>query len=232
MLNHTRRRRRPRVRRCRCAASTTRRTTASIPAMRARYVDDAGYRQHVGARAPRPLRLALDVLRHYAAHAGVDGFRLDLAITLARRDGGFDPDAPLLQARSRRIRCCARCKFDRRAWDIGPRRLSTRRVSGRLGRMERPLSRRRAAVLARRAALTSDELATRLAGSADVFRSRRAAVVLDQLRHRARWLHARRPRRPREQAQRGERRRQSRRHRRRIGPWNHGVEGASRRSRK
>ena len=61
------------------------------------------------------------------------------------------------------------------------------------------------------------ELATRLAGSSDIFAARsRAAVALDQLRRRARRLHARRPRVLRDEAQRGERRGQPRRQQRRI----------------
>nr|WP_242534931.1 glycogen debranching protein GlgX [Roseococcus suduntuyensis] len=48
---------------------------------------------------PWPLRLVMDALRHWAEGAGVDGFRLDLATTLGRREGhGFDPHAPLLAA--------------------------------------------------------------------------------------------------------------------------------------
>ena len=47
-----------------------------------------------------PLRLVMDALRHWALEAGVDGFRLDLATTLGRRDpgGAFDAAAPLLAA--------------------------------------------------------------------------------------------------------------------------------------
>jgi glycogen operon protein len=49
---------------------------------------------------PWPLRLVMDALRHWALEAGVDGFRLDLATTLGRRDpeGRFDSNAPLLAA--------------------------------------------------------------------------------------------------------------------------------------
>ncbi len=48
---------------------------------------------------PWPLRLVMDALRHWAEAAGVDGFRLDLATTLGRReDHRFDPHAPLIAA--------------------------------------------------------------------------------------------------------------------------------------
>jgi glycogen operon protein len=62
-----------------------------------RYVDDAGCGNALALDRPWPLRLAMDALRHWAS-AGFDGFRLDLATTLARREDGFDPDAPLIQA--------------------------------------------------------------------------------------------------------------------------------------
>ncbi len=65
---------------------------------RARYVDDTGCGNTLALDRPPVLRLAMDVLRYYAEAAGVDGFRFDLATTMGRRDDGFDPAAPLLQA--------------------------------------------------------------------------------------------------------------------------------------
>ena len=44
------------------------------------------------------VQLVLDSLRHYVRHAGVDGFRFDLAPVLGRNESGFDPDASLLRA--------------------------------------------------------------------------------------------------------------------------------------
>jgi glycogen operon protein len=63
-----------------------------------RLADDAGCGNTLALDRPWPLRLAMDALRHWALAAGVDGFRLDLATTLGRRDAGFDPHAPLLAA--------------------------------------------------------------------------------------------------------------------------------------
>ena len=62
------------------------------------YANDAGCGNTLALDSPWALRLAMDALRHWAQAAGLDGFRLDLASTLARRDGGFDADAPLIQA--------------------------------------------------------------------------------------------------------------------------------------
>ena len=85
----------------------------------ARYVDDAGCGNTLALERPPGLRLALDVLRYYALFAGVDGFRLDLATTLARRAGEFDPDAPLLQAIAQDPVLRER-KFIVEPWDLGP----------------------------------------------------------------------------------------------------------------
>jgi glycogen operon protein len=63
-----------------------------------RYVDDSGCGNTLALDRPWPLRLAMDAMRHWAEAAGLDGFRLDLATTLARRPEGFDPAAPLIQA--------------------------------------------------------------------------------------------------------------------------------------
>ena len=62
------------------------------------YVNDAGCGNTLALDRPWPLRLAMDALRHWAEQAGLDGFRLDLATTLARREHGFDTTAPLLSA--------------------------------------------------------------------------------------------------------------------------------------
>jgi len=49
--------------------------------------------------SPTVIRLVADALRHWAGELGVDGFRLDLASVLGRpRGGAFDPDAPMLTA--------------------------------------------------------------------------------------------------------------------------------------
>ncbi len=63
-----------------------------------RYANDAGCGNTLALDRPWPLRLAMDAMRHWVLAAGVEGFRLDLGTTLGRRDDGFDPGAPLLAA--------------------------------------------------------------------------------------------------------------------------------------
>ena len=64
----------------------------------AHYVNDAGTGNILACDRPAVVRLVMDALRTWVERAGVDGFRFDLATTLARRDDGFDPAAPLLAA--------------------------------------------------------------------------------------------------------------------------------------
>jgi glycogen operon protein len=83
-----------------------------------RYANDAGCGNTLALDRPWPLRLVMDAFRHWAEQAGLDGFRLDLATTLARRDTGFDADAPLIQA-MRQDPVLRRLLIVAEPWDIG-----------------------------------------------------------------------------------------------------------------
>ncbi|WP_137113447.1 glycogen debranching protein GlgX [Mesorhizobium sp. GR13] len=63
-----------------------------------RLANDTGTGNTVACDRPVVQRLVLDSLRHFVRHAGVDGFRLDLAPILGRDDNGFDARAALLRA--------------------------------------------------------------------------------------------------------------------------------------
>ena len=137
---------------------------------RARYADDTGCGHAVALDRPPALRLAMDALRHWAQAAGVDGFRFDLGTTLGRRDDGFDPAAPLLQAIAQDP-LLRDLKIVAEPWDVG--------YGGyRLGGFPAPWGewndrfRDAARRYWRGDAGTVGELATRLAGSADVFAAR------------------------------------------------------------
>jgi glycogen operon protein len=60
------------------------------PADAARYVDTSGCGNALNVGNPSCLRMIMDSLRYWVTEMGVDGFRFDLAPTLARQDGGFD----------------------------------------------------------------------------------------------------------------------------------------------
>ncbi|MCQ0990194.1 glycogen debranching protein GlgX [Jiella marina] len=69
-------------------------------------------------RAP-VTRLFVDTLRHYVQTMGIDGFRYDLAPVLGRSDDGFSPDAPLLTAIGTDPVLRDRIHVAE-SWDIGP----------------------------------------------------------------------------------------------------------------
>lgn len=60
--------------------------------------NESGCGNVLALERPWPLRLAMDALRHWAEAAGVDGFRLDLAAALCRVGGEFREDSPFLLA--------------------------------------------------------------------------------------------------------------------------------------
>ena len=137
----------------------------------ARYVDDTGCGNALALDRPPALRMALDVLRYYAATTGVDGFRFDLATTLGRRADGFDPDAPLLQAIAQDP-ALRDLKLIAEPWDVGPGgyRLGAFPPGwGEWNDQYRDTVRK----YWRGDPSRIGDLATRLAGSADVFAARR-----------------------------------------------------------
>ncbi|MDM7832381.1 glycogen debranching protein GlgX [Cellulomonas edaphi] len=69
-------------------------------------------------RAP-VVRMTLDSLRYWATVVGVDGFRFDLAVTLARDADGFTPSHPLLVAAAASPSLDG-LKFIAEPWDVGP----------------------------------------------------------------------------------------------------------------
>jgi glycogen debranching enzyme GlgX len=86
---------------------------------RSGYVNDAGCGNILAMDHPIAVRLSTDALRAWAVYGGLDGFRLDLAATLGRREGGFDRDAPFLVA-VEQDPVLSRCAMIAEPWDIGP----------------------------------------------------------------------------------------------------------------
>ncbi|MDG4876443.1 glycogen debranching protein GlgX [Mesorhizobium sp. WSM4935] len=84
-----------------------------------RLVNDTGTGNTVACDHPVVREMVLDTLRHFVRFAGVDGFRFDLAPVLGRVDGAFDPEAPLLQAIGGDPLLADRVLIAE-PWDIGP----------------------------------------------------------------------------------------------------------------
>ena len=143
----------------------------------------------------------------------VDGFRFDLASTLARelhevdRLGAFfdiiHQDPVLSQV-----------KLIAEPWDLGEGRLPGRQLPGAVVGVERQVPRRRAAVLEGRRRPGRRVRHPPVRQQRPVRVERPSAVREHQLRHLPRRLHAARPGLLRPKAQRGQRRRQPRRRRR------------------
>ena len=84
-----------------------------------RLINDTGTGNSIDCNHPVAQRLILDSLRHFVTAAGVDGFRFDLAPALGRLPAGFDSDAPLLAAMRGDPLLSDRILVAE-PWDIGP----------------------------------------------------------------------------------------------------------------
>ncbi|MER9543421.1 glycogen debranching protein GlgX [Mesorhizobium sp. M0437] len=82
-------------------------------------VNDTGTGNTLACEHPVVREMVLDTLRHFVQRAGVDGFRFDLAPILGRVAGVFDADAPLLNA-IRNDPVLGDRVLIAEPWDIGP----------------------------------------------------------------------------------------------------------------
>ena len=90
------------------------------PADRRRTRDFTGCGNSLNLAQPRVLQLVLDSLRYWVQQMGVDGFRFDLASTLARdgAEAGFDPGSGFFDA-VRQDPVLAGVKLIAEPWDVG-----------------------------------------------------------------------------------------------------------------
>jgi len=84
-----------------------------------RYRDFTGTGNSLNAPHPRALALVMDSLRYWVQEMHVDGFRFDLASTLARGVDDFDPQGAFLDAIAQDP-VLSRVKLIAEPWDIGP----------------------------------------------------------------------------------------------------------------
>ena len=113
------------------------------------YVNDAGTGNCLALDRPLVIDMAIGALKRWMVQGGVDGFRFDLGTSLGRRDTGFDPEAPFFQALAADP-VLAKARLIAEPWDVGPGGYRLGQFPPRVRRMERPLSRRRAPLLAGR----------------------------------------------------------------------------------
>ncbi len=137
------------------------------PEDKTRYIDATGCGNSLNVAHPAVLCLVVDSLRHWAEEFRIDGFRFDLAPSLARDAGGFDPESPFFRAIADDPVLSGR-KLIAEPWDMG--------ADGyQLGNFPRGWAewngrfRDAARRFWRAAPGQAAEFATRLAGSADIF---------------------------------------------------------------
>jgi isoamylase len=83
------------------------------------YNDFTGTGNALELRHPKVLCMVMDSLRYWVTIMGVDGFRFDLATTLARVDGTYDEHAGFLDAVAQDP-VLGRVKLIAEPWDTGP----------------------------------------------------------------------------------------------------------------
>jgi glycogen debranching enzyme GlgX len=82
------------------------------------YMDFTGCGNAFDLRHPRVLQLVTDSLRYWVEQMHVDGFRFDLATTLAREHSGFDDHCGFLDS-VRQDPVLSRVKLIAEPWDVG-----------------------------------------------------------------------------------------------------------------
>ena len=113
-------------------------------------------------RHPHVLRLIVDSLRYWVTEMHVDGFRFDLAASLARQFHDVDRVSAffdLIQVDP----VVSQAKLIAEPWDLGDGGLPDRQLPDAMGRMERAVPRHRPRLLARGRRLA--DFAYRLTGS-------------------------------------------------------------------
>ncbi len=148
------------------------------------HVDTTGCGNSLDFREPRVIQLALDSLRYWVQELHVDGFRFDLAPTLARGRDGYDPEHAFLMA-LRTDPVLADIKLIAEPWDLGPQGWRTGQFPAPFAEWnDRFRDGLRDFWLIDTARLAHHEhargvrdLATRLAGSADLFAADRGPLA-------------------------------------------------------
>src|SRR5271156_4606556 len=131
------------------------------------YINDAGTGNCLALDRPLVIDMAIGALKRWMIHGGFDGFRFDLATTLGRRADGFDPKAPFFQALAADP-ILAKARLIAEPWDVGPGGYQLGRFGPAFAEWNdrfRDAARR----FWRGDAGLRGEIATRMAGSRDVF---------------------------------------------------------------
>ena len=148
------------------------------------YINDTGTGNTINLSHQGVLKMVTDSLRYWATEMRVDGFRFDLATILAREPHGFDEGGGFLDSVPAGSGA-ERREAHRRALGLRAGRLSGRPFLAGLGRVERPLSRYDARVLARRLRQIAGACRAPLGLRRSLQPARTPADCIGQLHHRA-----------------------------------------------
>ena len=82
------------------------------------YMDTTGTGNSLLMRHPHVLQMIMDSLRYWVLDMHVDGFRFDLAATLARQEGGFSPMSAFFDLVAQDP-VVSQAKLIAEPWDVG-----------------------------------------------------------------------------------------------------------------
>ena len=89
------------------------------PSNPATYINDMGTGNCLALDRPLVIDMAIGALKRWMIHGGFDGFRFDLATALGRRAKGFDPHAPFFDALAADP-VLKNARLIAEPWDVGP----------------------------------------------------------------------------------------------------------------
>ena len=90
----------------------------TVPGNARYYMDHTGCGNTLNMPHPRVMQMVTDCLRYWMTEMGVDGFRFDLALSLARLPNGYHPGCPFLSAIGQDP-IISRAKLIAEPWDVG-----------------------------------------------------------------------------------------------------------------
>ena len=171
------------------------------------YMDYTGTGNSLNMRHPHVLQLIMDSLRYWHLEMHVDGFRFDLASTLARELHDVDRLSSFFDL-IQQDPVISQVKLIAEPWDVGEGGYQVGNFPAALVGVERQVPRQHPRLLARHRLHDRRLREPHLRQLRSLRDERPQAVREHQLRHGARRLHAARPRLVQREAQRGERREQ------------------------
>ena len=176
-----------------------------VDANKQHYYDTTGTGNSLLMRHPHVLQLIMDSLRYWVLDMHVDGFRFDLAATLARQFHEVDKLSAFFDI-IQQDPVISQVKLIAEPWDLGDGGYQVGNFPPLWTRVERQVPRHRARLLARRAGVAGRVRLPAQRLERPVRALRPAADRLGQLRGRPRRLHPARPGLLQRQAQRRQRR--------------------------